>query len=91
MVTVQTIYPGATASDVEKLLTNPIEDKIREVDGIEEIYSWSIEANSTILIKLDPNLKNKDKTITDIRSAVDNAEDIPADADDPIVTELSMK
>lgn len=36
-VLVSTIYPGATAADVEKHITIPIEDELREVDGIDEL------------------------------------------------------
>ncbi len=89
-VLVSTIYPGATAADVEKHITIPIEDELREVDGIDELYVTSQEAISTVAIKLDPDLKNKDKVITDIKNAVDRAKDLPTDAEKPAVTELEL-
>lgn len=86
---ISTIYPGATAEDVEKYLSIPIEDQLREVDGIEELYSSSLEARSVVVVKLDPNLENTDKIVNDIKSAIDRVEDFPDDAEDPLVTELS--
>ncbi len=86
---VSTIYPGATAEDVEKHVTIPIEDQLREIDGIEELHSNSLEARSVVVVKLDPDLANKDKTINDIKNALDRTQDLPDDAEDPLVTELT--
>ncbi len=87
-IVVTTVYPGATAEDVEKHITISIEDELREVDGIEELFSNSLEARSIVVVKLDPDVENKDKTITDIKDAVDAVEDFPEDAEDPEVAEL---
>lgn len=91
VVIVETIYPGATASDVEKLVTTRIEDQLREIDGIDDLNSTSAEARSTIVIQLDPDLEDKDRTINDIRSAVDATEDLPLDAETPLVRELTLQ
>ncbi|TFH38870.1 MAG: efflux RND transporter permease subunit, partial [Chrysiogenales bacterium] len=88
-VVINTLYVGATAEDVEKLITIPLEDQLREVDGIDELYSTSVEALSIIVVKLDADLKNVDKTINDIKNAIDRTEDLPDDSQKPIVTELS--
>ncbi len=88
-VVANTIYPGATAEDVEKLITIPIEDQLREVDGIEELFSNSIESRSIVVVKLDPDTSNRDKIITDVKNAIDRITDFPDDAEDPLVTELS--
>ena len=37
------IYPGNTAEDVEKLITEPIEDKLKALNNIEKITSTSEE------------------------------------------------
>ncbi|MCU0843776.1 MAG: efflux RND transporter permease subunit [Spirochaetes bacterium] len=86
---ISTIYPGATAEDVEKHVTIPVEDQLREIDGIEELHSNSLEARSVVVVKLDPDLDNKDKTINDIKNALDRTQDLPDDAEDPLVTELT--
>ncbi len=87
-VIVRTLYPGATAEDIEKHISIPIEDQLREVDGIEELYTTSVESQSIAAIKLDPDLENKDSTINDIKNAIDRYEEFPEDAEDPIVQEL---
>ncbi len=88
-VIVTTIYPGSTADDIEKHITIPIEDEIRGVEGIDEVYSGSYEARSVVALKLDPDITNKFKVINDIKDAVDAVTDLPDDAETPVVTELS--
>ncbi|HPA72086.1 MAG TPA: efflux RND transporter permease subunit [Spirochaetota bacterium] len=86
---ITTVFPGATADDIEKYISIPLEDQLREVDGIEELYSTSLEARSIVVAKLDPNSDDTDKVVNDIKSAIDRVEDLPDDADRPLVTELS--
>ena len=49
-----TVYPGATASKVEELVTKPLERKISELKSIEEIKSTSRPGISTMTIKQLP-------------------------------------
>ena len=89
IVTVTTIYPGASAAEVEKLITKPIEDNIKAVDGIKEFRSGSIENRSGIVITIDPNVKNTQKVVDDIKSAVEKVEDLPDDSKKPLVQEIT--
>ncbi|BDA79023.1 multidrug transporter AcrB [Leptospira kobayashii] len=89
IVSVYTIYLGASPSDVEKLVTKPIEDALKEVDGIKEYRSSSLENRSGIVITIDPNVKDTKKVVDDIKSAVDRVQDLPVDAEDPVVTEIT--
>ncbi len=91
LVQVSVVYPGATARDVEKLITTPIEKELREVDDIDEIRSVSGNNISTIYIKMDPDAEDKNKIINDIQRAVDKIKDLPEDAEDPLVQEINMK
>ena len=36
---ITTIYPGASPSDIEKLVTKKIEDKVEEIDGYDYVES----------------------------------------------------
>jgi len=42
-VIINTVYPGATPEEVEKLVTTPIEKELKGVDGIEEFNSASTD------------------------------------------------
>lgn len=91
IVMVQTNYFGAPPEEVEKLITIELEDELKEVDGIDEMSSVSSENISIVVIKIDPDEKDKTKIINDIQRAVDRADDLPEDADDPVVTEIKSK
>lgn len=89
IVSVTAIYIGAAPADVEKLVTKPLEDAIKEVDGIKEFRSASLENRSGIVITIDPNVKNTQKVVDDIKSAIDRVQDLPDDVEDPLVTEIT--
>ena len=89
LVSVTTIWPGASSQDVEKLITNPLEEKIKEVDGIKEYRSSTIESRSSINITIEPDAPNSQDVFDDIRSAVERAEDLPSAAERPMVVEIS--
>ena len=84
-------YPGATAEDVEKLITTPVEKELKEVDDVKEIRSVSSNNICTIYIKMDPNAPDKSKIVTDVQRAVDKVKDLPSDADDAVVQEINMR
>jgi len=91
IVMVSVPYPGATAEDIEKLITTPIEKELKEVDDIDEIRSISSDNISTIYITMNPDAKDKNKIINDVQRAVDQAKNLPEDSEDPIVKEINMK
>jgi multidrug efflux pump subunit AcrB len=92
MALVTTYYPGATPSEMEKLITIPIEKELKDVDDIKEMSSVSAEGISIITLKLEENVSNKDRVINDIQRAVDRTEDLPDDLQDkPIVKDQKTK
>ena len=82
-------YPGASPEDVELKVTNEIEKELKEVTGIKRYMSWSMENVSIIHLVIDPDEKDKDKTIVEIREAVSRVTDLPPEVtESPLVTEL---
>ena len=88
-VVITTIWEGASALDVEKYITKLIEDQIKEIDGLKEYRSISIENTSSITILIEPDAQNKRKIIDDIRNAVQKTQDLPVLREPPLVTEIS--
>ncbi len=91
ILSVISIFPGATPEDVEKLVTNPIEQDLKEVDGIKKVQSVSVENQSTIIITLDPDQTTEAKGKSDVEDVIDNLEDYPEDADKPKVITVESK
>ncbi|MFD2551719.1 efflux RND transporter permease subunit [Bizionia sediminis] len=71
---VSSIYPGNTAEDVEKLITDPLEDELKTVSNVVEITSTSQEDYSMIIVEFDENItveqaKQKVKDEIDTKTA----------------------
>ena len=90
MVTVKTIYPGASPDDVEKLVTIPIEKKIREIDWLEKVRSYNIENASVIVVYIDMSNPHVAQTVQDIKDAIELVDNLPENAEKPIVEELKL-
>ena len=87
---ISTPYPGSSPKEVEKLITIPVERSIKEVFGIDEVHSVSIEGRSSVVVVIDEDLSAKDteKCKTDIQRAIDRIEDLPDNVDKPNVHEV---
>ncbi|MFH1546716.1 MAG: efflux RND transporter permease subunit [Patescibacteria group bacterium] len=87
---VSTGYPGASPADIEKLITDRIEEKLKNLDGLDKLTSTSSEGISSITVEFDPRA-DLTESIRNLRDEVDSAKsNLPDDATDPIVTEISV-
>ncbi|MCA9408282.1 MAG: efflux RND transporter permease subunit, partial [Candidatus Omnitrophica bacterium] len=92
IVTVGTAYPGASAEDVEKFVTIPIEKELKGISGVKEMESTSEEGFSSIGITIDPETSDKDQVVDDIRTAVERVNNLPEGIEeDPLVVEIKSK
>ncbi len=87
IIVVNTVFPGATAEETEKLITNPLERDLTEIDGIKKMTSTSQENRSAIILQLDPDITSQEEAKVDVDEIVDRF-DVPAGAEDPIVTAI---
>lgn len=88
---VTTVYPGATANDIEKLITDEIEEEIEGLDDLDKITSSSSEGLSAITVSFLAEA-DIESSIRKLKDAVDDAKpDLPDDAEDPNVTEVSFE
>lgn len=90
-IMVQTPFPGASAEEAERLVTNPLEQNLTEVDGISRMESISAEGMSVIFLQIDPDQTTEDDAKLDIQEVVDRFIDAPAEAEDTLVTSMESK
>ncbi len=89
-VSVVTTYEGVSPADMETLVTMPIERKLTGLDDLKQIRSESVEGVSSIVIEFMAD-GDIDDAIQQVRDKVDLAKpDIPAEADDPIISEVNL-
>ena len=88
---VSTILPGATAADVERLITDKLEPAVRNVADIDEVTSSSRPGFSSITAQFIASA-DIDTAIEDLRTAVEGARrDLPSDAEVPTVTKVDFQ
>jgi len=52
-ITVQTIYPGTSPTDMENLVTRHIEKQIKPISGIKKVRSYSFQDFSVITVEFN--------------------------------------
>ncbi|MEQ8824565.1 MAG: efflux RND transporter permease subunit [Filomicrobium sp.] len=88
IVSVQTLYPGASANVVETRITELIEERISGVEGIAFIESESEDGESTVTIEFKVG-RDVDAAANDIRDRVSGIlDDLPAEADAPEIQKV---
>lgn len=86
--TVMTFLNGANAEDIEKLITNEIEDKIGSLDEIDTYSSVSAEGISLVTVTFDAK-SNIVERIQALKDAVDEARPkLPSEAEAPNVKQI---
>ncbi len=91
ILAVTTAYPGASPEDVEKSVTNVIENELLSVGGIKEITSTSREGISSIIVTLQADLKDVTTVKNDVRNAVNRVKSYPEEVTDlPQVVDFNV-
>jgi len=87
---VQTVYLGASANDIEELITNKLENAIENVQNLDKVTSVSRDEMSIITAEFNASA-DIDKSIKDLKDAIDAAKsELPKDATDPAVIKVNF-
>ncbi|EKE11400.1 MAG: acriflavin resistance protein [uncultured bacterium] len=90
MAVISTSYSGVSPADMEELVTKKIELIISGVSGIEKVSSTSSNSFSSIVVEFDA-AEDIENSVRKLRDKIpDMRKDIPEDADDPEVNEISF-
>ncbi|WP_147820785.1 efflux RND transporter permease subunit [Salidesulfovibrio onnuriiensis] len=85
---VMTQFPGASPQRVEELVTDKLEEKIRELSDLKSVESQSMAGLSIIKVEFLDKLKNMEPVWQKLRNKVDDAApDLPAEARTPVVND----
>jgi len=87
---VTTILPGASAEDVESLITDKIEDRVIGIENVSSVTSSSGDGVSSVTVEFNANA-DIDKSIQLLKDEVDTvAPELPEEANDPIVNDVNF-
>ncbi|MBU4331669.1 efflux RND transporter permease subunit, partial [Patescibacteria group bacterium] len=84
---VTTVYPGASPSDIEELITNKVEEKLDGLENMERMTSNSSFGVSSVVIEFEAGADLKG-SIRNLRDKADTISGLPSEAEDPMVMEI---
>lgn len=83
VVSIDTRYTGASAEIIETKVTQPIEERVAGIEGVDKLKSSSFEGRSQISVEFDLS-RDVDAAANDIRDRVSRVvNNLPDDADAP--------
>ena len=90
LVYVRIPHEGISPEDAERLLVRPMEQELRNIEGLKELRATAIEGHATIVLEFEAGF-DADRALDDVREQVDVAKtDLPDDTDEPSVHEVNV-
>jgi len=73
VINISTARAGSGPEDIESSITLPLEEELLKVEGIDTLYSNSMEGLSMLTLRLEVSLDNKNQVLANIQKAIDRA------------------
>jgi len=90
IITISTLYPGASPNEVETGVTKIIEDAVAGMDKVSEVRSTSLEGISFVIIELFQNAKT-DISLQDAQRKVNEIQNqLPTSAKQPVISKFAF-
>jgi multidrug efflux pump subunit AcrB len=90
MLDVMTSMPGASPQEVEQRITNPIENLMHEISGVEYVYSISSPGQSLVIVRFLVGTSEEDALVKVYSKLYENNGRLPSDASEPLVKARSI-
>ncbi len=90
VISIQTLYPGASPEEVENSVTKVIEDAVSSLENVKKIESKSLESVSVVIISLNDKA-DINFLLTDAQRKINAiTNDLPEDAKEPSLNKFSL-
>jgi len=90
VVTISTVYPGASPSEVENTVTKKVEDAVSSLELVKKVESKSYESLSVVMVTLEAEA-DADYSLNDAQRKINAIEkDLPEDVDPPSLSKFSL-
>ncbi|MCP4682053.1 MAG: efflux RND transporter permease subunit, partial [Desulfobacterales bacterium] len=84
MISITTVYPGASPAEVEEAVIRRIEEKVAGLAGIKRIDSKAREGFGSVVIEVMKDWDQK-KLLDEVKAEVDRITTMPEEAEKPVV------
>lgn len=91
-IVINSVYPGTSPSDMENLVTRPLEKNMKSISGVKKITSRSVQDFSAIIVEFNTGIEIRDAK-QKVKDAVDKTrKDLPVDPSfiEPSVTDIDL-
>lgn len=90
VITIITVYPGASPSEVENAVSKPIEDAISSLEGIDQIQIGSNENTSFVAVEFNQDV-DIDKAVQELTRKVNQIQSVfPKEVRTPVVNKFAL-
>lgn len=90
IVTIITVYPGASPSEVENTVSKPIEDAISSLEGIDQVQVGSNENTSFVAVEMDQKV-DIDKAVQEITRKINQIQSqFPKEVRTPVINKFAL-
>ena len=86
-VSVRVSWPGASAEDIETLVTEPLERELKGVDRVKELSSVSVDGRSVVMLEFRENT-DMGPALDQVKERVDLVRNLPEGADTPEISRI---
>jgi hydrophobic/amphiphilic exporter-1 (mainly G- bacteria), HAE1 family len=90
VVTVITLYPGASPGEIENTVAKPIEDALSSIEGIDQIQVTSNESVSFVAVEFDQAV-DLDKAVQEIQRKINTIQaSLPKEVRTPVINKFAL-
>ncbi len=90
IVTIITIYPGASPAEVENAVSKPIEDAISSLEGIDQVQVGSQENSSFVAIEFEQSV-DLDKAVQELQRKINQLQaSLPKEVRTPVINKFAL-
>lgn len=86
-IAIETVYIGASPTEVEKGITLKVEEEIEGIEGIKKVNSTSVENLSNINVEILSSY-DVETVLKDVKNAIDRINNFPDDAEKPVIYKI---
>lgn len=89
-ISIEVMLEGVSAEDAERLVVRPLEQQLRNIEGIKEMLGSASEGRGSVTLEFEPEV-SVEEALQDVREKVDLAQaELPVDAEEPRVMEVKF-
>ncbi|MEX0715472.1 MAG: efflux RND transporter permease subunit [Planctomycetaceae bacterium] len=88
---IMAVHPGVQPQEIEKAITEKVEEAVRKIDGVEKVDSTVAEGMSSTIVTLYNEVTNVDAVLQELKNEIDAVPNFPPDMEQITIKKLEPK